>query len=664
MNLNLLVYSTLGLVGLAILVLPMVRTALKSTYAFLFVLINAISTSALAVSAISSGTIEIHLFGGSVLGNISLRIDSLAAWFIIIVNIISVNGALYGIGYLKSYEDQSARLSLHWISFVIFHTSMIWVCMLQHVLVFLVAWEIMSLSSLMLVIFEHGLPKTQKAGLNYLIQMHVGVAFLSVAFIWVLVTQHSYDFTALSAFFAHNKPLILFFLFFAGFGIKAGFIPLHTWLPHAHPAAPSHVSGVMSGVIVKMGIYGILRIVTYLSSDLVLIGGIVLVISTLTALFGILNSAVHRDLKRMLAFCTIENIGIIGMGIGLGMIGEGKGFTFLSFVGYAGALLHTLNHSLYKSALFFTAGNIYKQTHTRNMEHLGGLIKSMPATALVFLCGALAIGGLPPFNGFISEFLIYTGFISGIQTDNLQLSSLMIVCLSSLALVGGISVLAFTKAFGVVFLGSPRIEQLHPPKEVPVIMQIPLYFSLLLMVLIGIFPNIVFRILPTIMAPLYCTNAVPHEFMFTAGLLSKIGISSLVLLLLVLAIFLIRQRVTISKPVSYGSTWGCGYVNPSPKLQYTAKSYSKSMAKLFSFVTFERKKYKEIESRQIVPKPGFFQSFYLEFFEHNIISRMVNVLLRFMDYFSFIHNGKIQMYVLYGVFFVVLIIIASLMNIL
>jgi len=283
--------------------------------------------------------------------------------------------------------------------------------MLQHGLAFLIAWELMSLSSLMLVMFEHQKKDTLKAGLNYMVQMHVGVVLLSVAFIWAYFEEGSFDFLAIGSFFKENTNVWMFLLFFGGFGIKAGFIPLHSWLPHAHPAAPSHVSGVMSGVIVKMGIYGILRVALMLESNWILIGASLLVLSIATGLYGILNAAVHRDFKKMLAYCTIENIGIIGAGIGLFLLGKGTANPMLAIVGLSAALLHTLNHSLYKSLLFFSVGSVYQATHTRDMEKLGGLIGRMPQTAFCFLIGALAIGGLPPLNGFVSEFLLYNGFM-------------------------------------------------------------------------------------------------------------------------------------------------------------------------------------------------------------------------------------------------------------
>ncbi|MBK6933185.1 MAG: hypothetical protein IPH12_20855 [Saprospirales bacterium] len=329
-------------------------------------------TSVPAVQALAGRPLDFVLNGSSFFGSIPVRLDALSAWFVLIINFTCVNGALYGIGYLKSYGEQRANLALHWALFLLFQVSMLWVCMVQHGLAFLVAWELMSLSSLFLVMFEHQKPETLRAGMNYLVQMHLGVVLLTVAFIWVYFTTGSFDFGAIARFFGENGNGWLILLFLGGFGIKAGFIPLHSWLPHAHPAAPSHVSGVMSGVIVKLGIYGILRMGLMLETNLLLTGAALLALSVATGVFGILNAAVHRDFKRMLAYCTIENIGIIGAGIGLFLIGKGANNPALGAIGLSVALLHTLNHSLSKSLLFFAAGSIYQQTHTRDMESWAG----------------------------------------------------------------------------------------------------------------------------------------------------------------------------------------------------------------------------------------------------------------------------------------------------
>lgn len=666
MNIDNVVWYSLISVGIYCFTIPFLPFKLKSLFSLLFVVLIAIISSIPAISTLSGNPAQIVLFyGGSILGEIPLRIDALSAWFILIVNFTFINGALYGIGYMKPYENQKANISFHWIIYGLFHLSMLAVCTVQNSLVFLIVWELMSISAFLLLIFEHGKPDILKAGMNYLVQTHIGIVFLSIAFIWVYFSEGSYDFQAISVFFSNHSPKILFLLFFIGFGFKAGFIPLHTWLPHAHPAAPSHISGVMSGVIVKMGIYGILRMSSYLSSDLILIGECILILSITTAFYGILNAAVVRDFKRMLAFCTIENIGIIGMGIGIGMIGKGLDNQYLMLLGFAGALLHTLNHSLYKSLLFFTAGNIYQQTHTRNMEHLGGLIKTMPRTGFFFLCGALAIGGLPPFNGFISEFLIYSGLLEGIKSDNVQFSTMMMLCMAGLAIVGGISMFTFTKSFGIIFLGSPRKETHKVPQEVSIVMQIPLFIILITILFIGFFPNLILDSALIVGAGLSQIEVLTASKVFVLNpAVLVVGRVSLLLVLVSGLIYFIRTKIVSSKEVTYRTTWSCGYETPNVKMQYTAKSFSKSFAKLFSFIVSEKKKYSEIESNTVFPVTRNFNSNYMEFFENKFIKRFNNQLFAFMNYFMFINNGKIQMYVLYGFFYIIILIIATFFNIL
>lgn len=436
---------------LSLFVLP---HTLKSKSNFLFVCLIAAVTSVPAFRALAGKEAEIIFGRTKVFGNISFHIDSLSAWFILIVNLTCINGAFYGIGYMKPYGQQRVNLSIHWILFLIFQCSMLWVCMVQNGLAFLIVWEIMSISSFLLVIFDHQNKVTLQAGINYLIQMHIGALFLITGFIWVYYQEGSFQFQAIEKFFLSHSNLWLFLLFFVGFGIKAGFVPLHSWLPEAHPAAPSHISGVMSGVIVKMGIYGIFRIVFVLKHDFTLLGEILIIVSIFTGLYGILNGAVHRDIKKMLAYCTIENIGIIGMGIGLGLLGIGSKNNLLIILGFTGALLHTLNHSLFKSLLFFAAGSVYQQTHTRDMEKLGGLIRNMPQSAILFLVGAIAIGGLPPFNGFVSEFLLYSGILVGIRSIGISYITLMIFSLAGLALIGGSLCLHLQKTLELYFLVS------------------------------------------------------------------------------------------------------------------------------------------------------------------------------------------------------------------
>jgi formate hydrogenlyase subunit 3/multisubunit Na+/H+ antiporter MnhD subunit len=636
----------------------------KAFFTGAVIILNAVCTSWLAIPALNGNVIDYSIFAGSFLGTIPIRIDGLSAWFILIINFTSITGLLYGTGYLKAYSNSSSKLSLHWILYILFHLSMVWVCMLQNGIAFLIAWEIMSLSSLLLVIFDHNNQKTLKAGINYLVQMHISVVLLTVGFILVYFKTGSFDFEAIGSYFNSNNNILLFFIFFIGFGLKAGFIPLHTWLPHAHPAAPSHISGVMSGVIVKLGIYGIFRVITFLKFDFLLIGEIVLIISVLSGLYGILNAAVVRDFKKMLAYCTIENIGIIGMGMGIGLMGIGNGNSLLYYLGFGGALLHVLNHSLFKSLLFYSAGSVYQQTHTRNMDKLGGLIKSMPKTAVIFLFGAIAIGGIPPFNGFISEFIIYSGLIEGIKTNSISQIIVFVLSFTTLSIIGGMSILTFTKAFGTIFLGNER-EISHPkPKEVSIIMLLPQYLIIVFMLSIAFVPgfylNLVGEILNSFFKNSLALNA--SVLISYSATLYNISICSalfvgIILLFLGIRLFVIRNKEKIIQP-----TWGCAYVAPNSKMQYSGKSFSKTMSKIFNFFLIEKKNYRKIDEGEIFPMKRKYESNSFDFFEFRLFDNISHRLVYSANYFKFIQNGRVQSYVLYGIIFILAIFLITVFN--
>lgn len=650
----------------AIIALCFNSTKFKSYIAASTVVVNAILTSLLAVGALNGEVQELIFQANSFWGDIPVRIDGLSAWFILIVNFTSVTGVIYGIGYLKPYANSSQKLSFHWILFVVFHLSMVWVCMLQHTFAFLVAWEVMSLSSMLLVIFDHHKPKTLQAGINYLVQMHISVTFLTVGFIWVYFQTGSFSFDAFQTYFGANSNIWLFLIFFIGFGIKAGFIPLHSWLPHGHPAAPSHVSGVMSGVIVKLGIYGIFRIISFLKADFLILGEIVLTISVLTGVYGILNAAVHRDFKRMLAFCTIENIGIIGIGIGLGLMGMGNGSVVLYYLGFGGALLHVLNHSLFKSLLFYSAGAVYQQVHTRDMNKLGGLIKQMPKTAVLFLVGAMAIGGLPPFNGFVSEFILYNGLLEGLKTSDISQISLLVVTLGGLSIIGGISVLTFTKTFGTIFLGSERKSLAHQPAEVSKSMLWPQYLIVAVMLSVAFLPRFYLNIILNLLDNFVNNRFVAGSSGFAAYAenITNINLYSLLFIAIVAVSWMIRAFVVKGKTREMQPTWGCAYVAPNNRMQYTGKSFSKSLGKIFGFLLVEEKRYNELAAGEIFPKTRKYESHYHDFFEYRFISYITHHLVYAANYFKFIQNGRVQSYVWYGIVFMVAIFTLTVLTVL
>ena len=634
----------------------------KQLIAISTVIANAILTTILAILALSGDTQVGILSLPHFFGDIIVRIDSLSAWFIIIINFTCINGVLYGSGYLKSYSHLKTNREVHWFCYILLHAALLMVCMLDHGMAFLFAWELMSLSALVLLMFEFQNKTTVRAGINYMIQMHLCVIFLILGFILLYIQTGSFSFSTITELPASSSSTWVFVLLFTGFAIKGGFIPFHTWLPEAHPAAPSHMSGVMSGVIVKMGIYGIFRIIMYLRHDYFVIGECILCLSVLTSIYGISQAAVNHDFKRMLAYCTIENIGIIGIGIGLGLMGIGINNNLLTLLGFSGALLHTLNHSLFKSLLFFSSGSVYQQTHSRNMEHLGGLIKHMPKTATCFLIGALAIGGLPPFNGFVSEFLIYSGLFNGLSSslDNVHVV-LLIIAISSLAIVGGLSVLTFTKTFGVIFLGKPRKELHHKPVETPFIMLLPQYLSIAAMLSIGVFPQFYFQITSNIITSLFPVGEI--QVFSLIETIATVGKISLLFIGLSIGIWGIGWLIVRKRPIEEQETWGCAYTTPIVKAQYTGTSFARSFSDLFKLFIKNQKDYEKIQKTTLYPKARVFTTYYFDIIEKYIVTPIARWSTFVLKYFQFIQNGQMQLYLIYGLFFILLVFLGTVFNI-
>lgn len=640
----------------AIVLVPFVSVQWKAMITVTTVTTIAILSSIIAFRALTGENSEYLYQGSLVTGIIPVRIDALSGWFILIINFTCITGAFYGMEYMKPYRSQKSNLSLHCISFILVQSSLISICSLQNTIAFLFAWEIMALSSFLLVIFEHYKRATLNAGINFLIQSHICIMFLTLGFIWVAMRMNSYDFKAITFFSTTNSlgsGVALFLCFFIGFAIKAGFVPFHTWLPYAHPASPSHISGVMSGVIIKIGIYGIMRMLLVIKSDYLVIGYIILFISIVSGIYGVMLAIIQHNLKRLLAYHSIENIGIIGIGIGLGCIGIGKANYLLTMLGFAGALLHTLNHSLFKSLLFYGSGNIYQSTHTMDIEKLGGLGKRMPHTAFLFLIAALAICGLPPFNGFVSEFLIYNGMFTGLHISDKTLLSSIVCSLFGLALIGGLAMLCFTKAFGSVFLGSSRSRFHCTSEEAGFGKLIPMYGVVILILGIGIFPRIFIEALSKPLA-LFIKNipTIQSGIIPITEALYMIGICAMGFLILSGLIYLIRRQVTINKPQNFNDTWGCGYVAPTAKMQYTASSFIRGYRKLAEpFLSISKKKN---EITGVFPKTGKQETHPYDKAEEWFVDYPLLKLKKFFNRFTFLQNGNLQFYILYGVVFILL----------
>ncbi len=596
---------------------------------------------------------------------IKLIIDPLSAFFIGIINFTVLTASVYAIEYMKMYRNKSAtELSIHYLSFFLLHLSMILVCMIHHGVAFLVVWELMAISSFLLVMFDNEKSSVLKAGINYLIQMHVGALFLIAAFIILNLKTASFDFEALKSYFYQHQNLPLFLLFFVGFGIKAGFMPLHTWLPHAHPAAPTHVSAVMSGVMIKLGIYGILRVAMFLQTDLLAIGIIVLVVSMISGIGGVSWAIVQHDLKKLLAYHSIENIGIIGIGMGVGLIGLGLNNPVLALLGFAGAMLHVLNHSLFKSLLFYGAGAVYIKTHTRNIELLGGLIKKIPVTAVLFLIASLAICGLPPFNGFVSEFIIYKGIVSGLNEPSIAIKVLMLVAIISLVLIGGLAVFCFTKAFGVTFLGKSRHVDISGVNELSWVALAPLFLIAAAIVFIGLFPQWAVQPVNFVLASHTFNISGDANMMYALPMIQKIGVACAIFMGLAGLVWLWRFVMTLKKPLSRTETWGCAYNGTISKGQYTATSYAENFTDIAAPVVDVKTQYHALHEEDIFPESRSFETFSEDMMEKKLYGQSVDWLTRAFSRLAVIQTGNTQHYILYAFAMIFLLLMLTLFNLL
>jgi formate hydrogenlyase subunit 3/multisubunit Na+/H+ antiporter MnhD subunit len=656
--LNLLILIFIVVLLLAV---PFVPNRMKGYAALFATLCVTVVSSLAAVSALSGNTTDITIAGNFIWGNVSFVVDPLSAWFILIINLIVVPGTWYSLGYLRGHAP-SANFGLHNVMLVWVHVALCLVCMVQNGLAFIFVWEIMSLSSFLLVIFENRQRDVVRAGINYMIQMHISVICLLIAFLIVYQSEGTFDFAGIASYFSTHNPLPVFLLFFVGFGFKAGIVPLHTWLPHAHPAAPSHVSGIMSGVIVKMGIYGIFRIISFLQSDFLLIGNIVLITGMVTGIYGILHASVQKDIKRLLAYCTIENVGLIVMGIGLGLVGQHADNSFLMLAGYGSALFHVLNHALSKLLLFMGAGAVYHNLHTRDMDKMGGLFKVMPRTATLFLIGCLAIAGLPPLNGFLSEFVLFFGFMKGILASSTTESIIIVMGVMAIALIGGLSVLTFTKSFGVMFLGAARTS--HPPDlGEPSATRRPQYLIVALMLIVTLTPFASFGLVSDIVSAVFY---IPHhspEMANLSILLQKVSLVMIMFVAIVITLLILRKIATRRLPERKSDTWGCGSTYPAVRAQYTGGSFTKPVGKLFGGLLPFRKKFRRIADNDVFPKSARYAYSYGDCVETFIFTPIGKLFKRFSAVSLHIQDGRLQWYILYGLLFIIAIILLTWLNV-
>ncbi|MBN2041600.1 MAG: hypothetical protein JW864_16310 [Spirochaetes bacterium] len=587
-------------------------------------------------------------------GEVKFVMDRLSAFFTAMISFMSAVSALYAAGYMKHYINKNRTVTSHFFFLSVLIVSMLIVTVVQNAFAFLIAWEIMSLSSFFLLIFENEKEEVFKAGVNYLVSMHIGVIFLITAFIIMINRSGSMDFSSFTEVFNSEPGLIntMFLLFFAGFGTKAGFVPFHTWLPRAHPAAPSHISGLMSGIMIKTGIYGILRIITIIPQPTSMMAYLVLFISLISGILGIAYAIAQGNIKKLLAYSSVENIGIIGLGIGAGLLGITNKMPALAFFGFTGSLLHILNHSVFKPMLFFAAGGVLHAAHTLEIDKLGGLIKKIRWTAVFFLVGSIAISGLPPFNGFISEFIIYRGFLSGMQTSAIPAAVSLILSFAGLALIGAMALLCFTKVFSIVFLGSPRTELSHPLHDITFTMKAALVLQSAIVILTGLVPAPVFSLISLAGAELAGQRMLSEHTAETSDILSRLSGGLLIFLGIFAVVFIVRSFLLRGR-VTHFKTWDCGYQAGNTRMQYTASSYTGPFLNLIRPLLYVKEQLSKPSG--IFPLDAAYKSGTEDKFEMASINPVIRFIDRFLNLFTWIQSGNMQQYILYGIVFLIAI---------
>ncbi len=569
------------------------------------------------------------------IGNVRFVLDPLAGFFVFVILIVTLLIVVYSEKYLESHKKD---LSSHYFFLGIFISSMILIMIIQNILFFLIFWEIMSLSSFFLLLFESDKKEVRQIAINYLITMQIGVLFLLAGFILLNLKTGSFDF----AVFQGHVSNIIFILLLIGFGIKAGFVPFHTWLPKAHPVAPSHISAIMSGVMIKTGIYGILRILTFIEIPSLLISYLVLLIGVVSAFFGILYAVAQRDYKKMLAYSSIENIGLITISLGVAMLGLSYQNQLMAGFGFLGAFAHILNHSIFKPLLFLVAGSIDLKTHTKDSELLGGLIKSMPWSASLFLIGSLAISALPPFNGFISELFIYLAMLNGLSNGNHFLFPILVVVIGFFAFVGAMVLIAFVNMFSSIFLGLPRSEKaLNVKDDSPKSMLIPISILAAISLLIGIFPQYFLQI---VINP--CNIFLKSALTYPIQILSNVSIFNIALLIVTSFVLVLRKILLQNKPVIIHKTWGCGYDKLNSKMQYSNYSFSRPFLGFLTPFFIRELDFKTI--KELFPRKTSFKSKIVDIFEFYLIKPIIELDKSIIKKFYWIQGGNVQKYLLYG----------------
>ena len=576
---------------------------------------GALWASATAVGVLAGGhTVRLWATDVFLFGSDAGSMDPLSALFALIVSVGAVAAVLYSRGYLAHYlgRKSPAHISLHYTALATMFYAMLGVVTSEGGFSFLFFWELMTVASFLLILFDAERREVRRAALAYVIMMHVGFALLLIGFVRLDSVCGSADFALLGEYFRTQPALPLFVVFLAGFGMKAGMFPMHVWLPEAHPAAPSHVSALMSGVMIKTGVYGILRVTAQIADlpTLRTAGLILLVAGIVTGLWGVILAAAQNDVKRLLAYSSIENIGIVLIGLGIAALGKSLG-------------------------------------------------RHMPVTGLLFLAGTTAICALPPLNGFVSELLIYLGMLDGIASGSDVLASA--AGLAALALIGGVVILTFTKLYGTVFLGAPRTHEVAEASEVDNFRIAAMALPLAGILFIGLFPQTAVSAV-TRAAGFFIHHPADAADYLLSPTLAAVSRTAWLLILVVGLLAWLRSRALRTRKVTDGATWGCGFTSPNVRMQYSGESYSEGLQSIATSLTQNSGEGSAVGKGEIFPAAHNFDIRHKDRFDKLFAAWWVELLRVINKRAMRLRTGKINHYVLFALAFLVLIFLLSIFN--
>lgn len=587
--------------------------------------------------------------------------DAISGFFVITISILTFSVSLFSIGYTGEMKNQGLMGFLY----SLFVLSMLAVVTAGNIITFLISWETMSVISYFLVTMDRD-KESAKAGLIYAVMTHIGTAFIICSFLLLYSYTGRMDFAGIKAA-TERMPVeiksLVFIFSVIGFGTKAGIIPLHTWLPKAHPAAPSNVSALMSGVMIKTGIYGLVRVsVDLLGQGPEWWGIAVIVIGAVSSVLGVLYALMEHDIKRLLAYHSVENIGIILLGIGAAMMFRSSGLYNLAAIALIAGLYHTLNHAVFKGLLFLGAGSVMHSTHIKNMDEMGGLIKAMPYTGLFFLIGSVSICALPPFNGFVSEWLTFQSLLLGFSAPSIAAKIVSPLGGAALALTGALAAACFVKAFGISFLGMARSHHAEKAKESSRSMIAGMAVLAVLCLVFGLLPGQVVTALSPAAFILTGSHGTVSSDAFlyigetAAGLSPALILAAMVIMFVATLAFLIvaggRRKLT------YGPSWDCGIPALTPRMQYTATAFTKPIRMIFKKIYLPRRELKV----SYTLKPFFVRSIKYSgeitpFFERYFYDPATSFIRRLAERVRPLQSGSLHLYLGYMLITLILLLV-------